>query len=299
MKATINFQFSLERFNGNNNFTLWQRRVNDILVQQGLAKALKGKDAKQETMEDDDWEELVMKFVSTIRLFVLAKDGGRLEPHGAHDVFNGCLDQLRKVDDGESAAREVQSRNRGKKSDDRLGGSNGSNSSSRGNGVQCYYCKEFGHVKRDCPLRKDKGKKCDDASSCNSLVVANDGDCLTVSEGINTSSHDEWTLDSGCTMHVCSKNEFFDTFQERDDGSLLLDDVTPSKIQGVGNVKIKMFDGVVCTLGGVVYIPKLQRNLISLSRMDSNGRKYFVGGGAMKITRSGKVLMKGEKCEGL
>ncbi|GFY82951.1 hypothetical protein Acr_02g0011910 [Actinidia rufa] len=102
----------------------------------------------------------------------------------------------------------------------------------------------------DCPLRKDKGKKCDDASSCNSLVVADDGDCLTVSEG-------------------------------------------------VGNVKIKMFDGAVRTLGGVVYIPKLRRNLISLSRMDSNGCKYFAGGGAMKITRGGKVLMKGEKCEGL
>ncbi|GFZ01256.1 hypothetical protein Acr_14g0008910 [Actinidia rufa] len=47
--------------------------------------------------------------------------------------------------------------------------------------------KEFGHVKRDCTLRKDKGKKCDDASSCNSLVVADDGDCLTVSEVIVSS----------------------------------------------------------------------------------------------------------------
>ncbi|GFS41077.1 pentatricopeptide repeat (PPR-like) superfamily protein [Actinidia rufa] len=203
-------------------------------------------------------------------------------------------------EDGESAALAVQSGNRGKKSDGRSGWSNGSSSSSRGKGVQCYYCKEFGHVKRDCPLRKDKGKKCDDASSCNSLVVADDGDCLTVSEGINTSSHDEWILDSGCTMHVCSKKEFFDTFQERDGGSLFLGDGTPCKIQGVGNVKIKMFDGAVRTLGGVVYIPKLRRNLISLSRMDSNGCKYFAGGGAMKITRGGKVLlMKGEKCEGL
>ncbi|GFY90822.1 hypothetical protein Acr_07g0010190 [Actinidia rufa] len=145
----------------------------------------------------------------------------------------------------------------------------------------------------------DKGKKCDDTSSCNSLVVADDGDCLTVSKGINTSSHDEWILDSGYTMHVCSKKEFSDTFQERDGGSLFLGDGTPCKIQGVGNVKIKMFDGAVRTLGGVVYIPKLRRNLISLSQMDSNGCKYFAGGGAMKITRGGKILMKGEKCEGL
>ncbi|GFZ09851.1 PAM68-like protein [Actinidia rufa] len=364
MKATINSQFSVERFDGNSSFTLWQRRVKDILVQQGLAKALKGKDAKPETMKDDDWEELMMKCVSTIRLCIadniinnvmdedsasalwekleklyLAKSltnklhmkrqlyrlkmekGGSLMEH--MNVFNGYLDQLRKVDvkideedkalllltslpdsydtlvttllygkdtvsleqvksslvfhctqkrssfeDGESAALAVQSGNRGKKSDGRSGWSNGSSSSSRGKGVQCYYCKEFGHVKRDCPLRKDKGKKCNDASSCNSLVVADDGDCLTVSE-------------------------------ERDGGSLFLGDGTPCKIQGIGNVKIKIFDGAVLTLGGVVYIPKLRRNLISLSRMDSNGCKYFARGGAMKITCGGKVLMKGEKCEGL
>ncbi|KAI8573764.1 hypothetical protein RHMOL_Rhmol01G0301400 [Rhododendron molle] len=46
-----------------------------------------------------------------------------------------------------------------------------SGSSSRGKGVQCYSCKKFGHVKRDCPLLKNKGKKLDDASSASSLVV--------------------------------------------------------------------------------------------------------------------------------
>ncbi|GFZ05681.1 hypothetical protein Acr_17g0012530 [Actinidia rufa] len=207
---------------------------------QGLAKALKGKDAKSETMKDDDWEELMMKCVSTIRLCItdniinnvmdededsasalwekleklyLAKsltnklhlkrqlyrlkmeEGGSLMEH--MNVFNDtvsleqvqsslvshCTQKGSSFEDGESAALAVQSGNRGKKSDGRSGWSNGSSSSSRGKGVQCYYCKEFGHVKRDCPLRKDKGKKCDDASSCNSLVVADDGDCLTVSEG--------------------------------------------------------------------------------------------------------------------
>ncbi|GFZ17639.1 hypothetical protein Acr_26g0009090 [Actinidia rufa] len=231
MKATINSQFSVERFNGNNSFTLWQRRVKDILVQQGLAKALKGNDAKSETMKDDDWEELMMKCVSTIRLYTVSLEQVQ------SSLVSHCTQKRSSFEDGESAALAVQSENRGKKSDGRSGWSNGSSSSSRGKGVQCYYCKEFGHVKRDCPLRKDKGKKCDDASSCNSLVVADDGDCLTVSE-----------------------------FR---------------------------------TLGGVVYIPKLRRNLISLSRMDSNGCKYFAGGGAMKITRGGKVLMKREKCEGL
>ena len=46
-------------------------------------------------------------------------------------------------------------------------------------------------MKCDCPLRKDKGKKCDSASSCSFLVVVDDGDLLTVSESIKTFSRDE------------------------------------------------------------------------------------------------------------
>ena len=56
------------KFDGTSNFGLWQRRVKDLLVQQGLVKALYGKAKKLETMIDNEWEELNMKVVSTIRL---------------------------------------------------------------------------------------------------------------------------------------------------------------------------------------------------------------------------------------
>uniref|UniRef100_A0A2N9IR91 CCHC-type domain-containing protein n=1 Tax=Fagus sylvatica TaxID=28930 RepID=A0A2N9IR91_FAGSY len=57
----------LVKFDGTGNFGLWQRRVKDLLVQQGLVKALYGKTKKPEKMTDDEWEELDMKAVSTIR----------------------------------------------------------------------------------------------------------------------------------------------------------------------------------------------------------------------------------------
>ena len=56
------------KFDKIGNFELWQRRVKDLLVQQGLVKALYGKSKKLETMIDNKWEELNMKAVSTIRL---------------------------------------------------------------------------------------------------------------------------------------------------------------------------------------------------------------------------------------
>ncbi len=75
-----------------------------------------------------------------------------------------------------------------------------------------------------------------------------------------------------------------------------LSDGSICDITGVGLVKIKMFNGVVRTLGGVAYVPKMRRNLISLGQLDSKGCRYLAVGGAMKITYGCLVLMKGEKC---
>ena len=61
---------SLVKFNGIDNFGLSQRRVKDLLVHQGLVKALYGKTKKLEKMTDDEWEELDMKAVSTILLLL-------------------------------------------------------------------------------------------------------------------------------------------------------------------------------------------------------------------------------------
>ena len=56
------------KFDGTSNFGLWQRRVKDLLVQQGLVKALYGRAKKLETMTNNEWEELNMKAMSTIQL---------------------------------------------------------------------------------------------------------------------------------------------------------------------------------------------------------------------------------------
>ena len=47
--------------------------MKDLLVQQGSVKALYEKAKKPETMTDDEWEELNMKAVSTIRLCLANK----------------------------------------------------------------------------------------------------------------------------------------------------------------------------------------------------------------------------------
>lgn len=327
--------FKVELFDGTGNFTLWESRVKDILVQQGLAKPLKGKqDGKPEKMTDDD---------------------GNIIEH--MNVFNGLVDQLAKVDVNieeedktlilltslpssydnlvttilygkatvkmEEVVPALLSQDKRRRS----GGNHeleyamvgqgqnrkgkfvergyGKNSRSILNvnvkGIQCFKCKEWGHYKKDCPL----WKKVEDKSGGSSAVaIAVDGtsdmgDVLTVSKDIHISTQDKWILDSGCSMHVCFRKGYFDKIQMKKAGMLTLGDGSTCNVEGIGTVKIKMFNGAFYTLGGVAYVPKMCKNLISLSQLDSQGYGYSAQGGVLKITRGYKVLMKGEKYDGL
>ena len=61
-------KYEIEKFLGNNNFTLWQRQMKGILIQQKVHKALSGKSKFLETMTEAEWEEMDEIAASAIRL---------------------------------------------------------------------------------------------------------------------------------------------------------------------------------------------------------------------------------------
>ena len=67
------------------------------------------------------------------------------------------------------------------------------------------------------------------------------------------------------------------------------------KVAGIGNIKIKMFDGVVRMLCDVRHIPDLRKNLISLGTLDYNGFSYKSISGVMKVSKGAMTVMKGQK----
>ena len=46
MAKTQSFKFEIEKFNGSNNFELWKVKMRGMLIQQGVVKALVGKNKK-------------------------------------------------------------------------------------------------------------------------------------------------------------------------------------------------------------------------------------------------------------
>jgi hypothetical protein len=54
MAKMQSLKFEVEKFSGKNNFELWKLKMQDLLVQQGLQKALAGKSKKPTAMTE--WE---------------------------------------------------------------------------------------------------------------------------------------------------------------------------------------------------------------------------------------------------
>ncbi|CAL2237112.1 unnamed protein product [Prunus armeniaca] len=112
--------------------------------------------------------------------------------------------------------------------------------------------------------------------------------------GSSRCSSSNWILDSGCSYHICSNKEWFDTYEKEDGGEVMMGDGSMCKVKGDGTIKVKIHDGAVRMLGMVRHIPKLSKNLISLGTLDKNDYSFKANGGKLIISKGSLVIMKGE-----
>ena len=106
-------------------------------------------------------------------------------------------------------------------------------------------------------------------------------------------STDEWLCDSACSFHMCFRKEWFFNFTELDDGVVYLADNQHCKIAGIGSICLKNHDGSTRVLTDVRYIPKLEKNLISLGTLESKGFTIIMQNGILKVVSGALVVMKG------
>uniref|UniRef100_A0A5B7BZJ7 Putative copia LTR rider n=1 Tax=Davidia involucrata TaxID=16924 RepID=A0A5B7BZJ7_DAVIN len=156
---------------------------------------------------------------------------------------------------------------------------------------ECFACGKKGHWKKDCPNKKDKGKK-----ESNANIVHSDEEEESAFTVTSSGSYsDEWILDSGCSYHMCPHRDWFATLQEFDGGVVLIGNNNPCGTKGVGKIRLKMHNGSIKVLEEVRYVPDLKKNLISLGVLDSKGYRIIMEGGVLKVVRGAFVAMKGTR----
>ena len=118
--------------------------------------------------------------------------------------------------------------------------------------------------------KNQKGKQPGKSGEAEFAEDHSDGELLVAADGDSKHS-EEWILDSGCTFHMCPNQDWFSTYETVSRCAILMGNNVSCRIAGIGTVRIKMFDGVVRTLGDVRHVPDMKKNLISSSTLDSKG----------------------------
>ena len=193
-------------------------------------------------------DSIAMDYITSIHLSKDLLKKSRMESHGQSEGL--VVSRGRSIERGHSGG-------------DASGGgrrkSKGCLKSRSGKGIQCRYCKDFGHFKWDCPkLKKKRDKQGDGSKGENSLaasVAVADGDSVESSELLVVSADSSsigqcasstsvdcdmsfstgLILDSACSYHMCPHIEWFATYESLNGGSVSMGNDTKYRVVGIGS----------------------------------------------------------------
>jgi hypothetical protein len=67
------------------------------------------------------------------------------------------------------------------------------------------------------------------------------------------------------------------------------------KIEGIGFVKIYIFEEVIHTLTNVRFIPNMRKNLISLGMLDTKELTWSASEGLLQVKKGDVIFIRGHK----
>lgn len=172
----------------------------------------------------------------------------------------------------------------------------------------CFFCGKPGHKKRSCkeflaqksasesgekkkykPKQEQKVKQ----------VRENDSTSFTfmVRQKTNATLSRSWLIDSGATSHMCNDKDAFLRMEQGSRLSVIVADGNENRVEGVGDCLIECVndsgEAVELTLTGVLYVPSLDGNMISVSKLASKGVRAEFDGSGCKLVYGNAVVAVG------
>lgn len=175
----------------------------------------------------------------------------------------------------------------------------------------CYYCGKPSHFAKNCMKRRsdqfkqrrhsrnyvDRDEAISHDFSNLKLFVSN------AALSAETNDDNAWFIDSGASVHMSCKRDWFDTYHEINNGGhIYLGDNRSHEIKGYGDISVMMPNGQEKQIQNVVYVPGLKKNLISVSTIiDQHLKIEFVKSHCLvkDVQDNYKVVAKGMRVGGL
>jgi hypothetical protein len=159
--------------------------------------------------------------------------------------------------------------------------------------VQCYNCQKFGHYARDC-----RGKKVPRYKNNSEAHIAQDESdsepdpMLLMATTTDEESHSEdWYLDTGCSNHMTSHREWLINFNNSSKTKIRFADNRTIPAEGVGDVLITGKKGNQALITGVLYVPEMKTNLLSMGQLLEKGFVMHLENNIMEVFDSKKITI--------
>lgn len=92
------------------------------------------------------------------------------------------------------------------------------------------------------------------------------------------------------SIHIYYRDELFNSLESRED-FIYLSNRSSYTIKDVKTIDLKVDDGTTRKLDEIRYIPSFRKNLISHSKLDSNGYTWKVDDRILKIMDGSRVIL--------
>ncbi|KAE9307159.1 hypothetical protein PF008_g21298 [Phytophthora fragariae] len=160
---------------------------------------------------------------------------------------------------------------------DKQGQPHGGRGASKFNG-RCFECNQFGHKRSECPK----------------LSKRDDGDEFVFAATREAST--AWLLDSGASTHMTHSRQDFVEFRElQSPTDIVVASGQRLRIMGVGTVRFMIDSGRVIKVTEVLYVPDLDRRLLSIPSLVAKGASVEFTGDGCTISFEGRLVARVEK----
>ena len=137
--------------------------------------------------------------------------------------------------------------------------------------IQCFRCDLYGHYAINC-LDRSKPQ-----ASFAKFEKSNEGNehekyafysalSIQISTRRNT-----WIVDNRSSRHITGYQDNLESMEIETDEEVTISDDSAHLVKGIGTCTIKLKSGNSIQLFGVLYVPGIKRNLISISALEDDG----------------------------
>lgn len=158
--------------------------------------------------------------------------------------------------------------------------------------VVCHYCRKPGHLKRDCRLLVEEEESSDEVLYKPNERATDYAKPFALSVDLHKKTARKWLVDSGASAHMCGEKKFFDGMRPITKRTVTLADGRQTQAEAIGSgmliCKDKDGHNRKIVLSGVLYVPELKTNLVSVSRLTQKGAVVSFSGAKCYISQRGR-----------